>query len=113
MGFPAGKRRMRKRLVPQGFSSLWLLVVPGVNVIPKLDVAGSTPVARSINLPSTVRAETSEITPKLHRRSRNFVPVHRNSHKDRYDNQSHNNHRTYDDVSFAHLSRSTRATFII
>ncbi len=35
MRFPAGKRRMQKHLVPQGFSSLGLLVVPGVNGIRK------------------------------------------------------------------------------
>ena len=54
MGFPAGKPKMRERLVPQGFSSLGLLVVPALDVIPKLDVAGSTPVARSTNSVSEI-----------------------------------------------------------
>ena len=54
MRFLAGKPKKREHLVPQGFSSLRLLVVPWVSVIPKLDVAGSTPVARSnvLSLPA-------------------------------------------------------------
>ena len=42
-----GREAIAKTLVREGFSSLALLVFPRLRSLPKLDVAGSTPVARS------------------------------------------------------------------
>ena len=43
-----------KTLVTQGFSSPLVLVIPCLRSLPKLDVAGSTPVARSTFSPSNI-----------------------------------------------------------
>jgi len=48
------ERSDRENLVREGFSSLVLLVVPRLRALPKLDVAGSTPVARSTFSPSKI-----------------------------------------------------------
>ena len=53
-----GSERKTKTLVGEGFSSLAILLVPGLASLPKLDVAGSTPVARSIFSPTERRALT-------------------------------------------------------
>jgi len=53
-----GSERKTKTLVGEGFSSLAILPVPGLRSLPKLDVAGSTPVARSTL--SSIRSATSE-----------------------------------------------------
>ena len=45
-----GRERKTKTLVGEGVSSLAILVVPGLRSLPKLDVAGSTPAARSTGL---------------------------------------------------------------
>ena len=42
-----GREEIAKTLVIQGFPSLFVLVIPWLRSLPKLDVAGSTPVARS------------------------------------------------------------------
>ena len=47
------REAIAKTLVGEGFSSLGLLVFTGLRALPKLDVAGSTPVARSTFSPET------------------------------------------------------------
>jgi hypothetical protein len=48
------RERKTKTLVEEGFSSLALLVIPTLRSLPKLDVAGSTPVARSTFSPNKI-----------------------------------------------------------
>jgi hypothetical protein len=52
MGFLAGKPKMRERLVPQGFSSLRLLIVPWLNGISNLVPSTTRPPLRSANFAS-------------------------------------------------------------
>jgi hypothetical protein len=42
-----GSERKTKTLVAEGFPSLAILLVPGLRSLPKMDVTGSIPVARS------------------------------------------------------------------
>ena len=46
-----GREAIAKTLVAQRFSSLVVLAIPGLRSLPKLDVAGSTPVAAPPFLP--------------------------------------------------------------
>jgi hypothetical protein len=49
-----GREEIAKTLVVQGFSSLFVLVIPCLRSLPKLDVADSTPVARSTFSPTKI-----------------------------------------------------------
>jgi hypothetical protein len=58
------RERKTKTLVEEGFSSLALLVIPTLRSLPKLDVAGSTPVARS-TLSPTRRSTSAQLASRM------------------------------------------------